>query len=433
MNKYANLLKRRIFDIVDMMNVHPENFSLAGSTAFSRTRTWDFATLIKFILSFGSNSLGHEIGEFFEYKKGFPTVSSFVQQRKKLSFSALEYLFHQFTEQSLENPQLFKGYRLMAIDGSVLSSAYNPEENNLLRKDHVSAFHLNSLYDICNKLFIDVVVTKESKSDECGSACKLVDQTIDTYPTIFIADRGYESYNLMAHIEEKLFDYVIRVKDSTAGGMVSGLKLPKDREYDITKQVIITRKGTGPTIVNPEKYKFFSTKMRFDYVTNTKSSDYELTIRFVKFKLTDDTYEVLATSLSEEIFSVEDLKEIYRRRWGIETGFRELKYILGLSAFHSKQENSILQEIFARLIMYNFSMFITTKVQPKEKNCRYQLQVNFTQATKICLNFFRYRGKEPPYDIEATIERFLLPIRPNRKYQHRSVSTTVVPFNYRLA
>lgn len=173
--------------------------------------------------------------------------------------------------------------------------------------------------------------------------------------------------------------------------------------------------------------------MRSDYISNSKSPDYELTIRFVRFKLTDDTYEVLATSLPEEIFSVGDLKEIYRQRWGIETGFRELKYIMGLSAFHSKKENSILQEVFARLTMYNFSMFIIMEIRPKEKDRRYQQQVNFTQAINICLNYFRYRGKEPPYDIEATIQRFLLPIRPNRKYQHRAVSTTVVSFNYRLS
>ena len=155
-----------------------------------------------------------------------------------------------------------------------------------------------------------------------------------------------------------------------------------------------------------------------NYIENSKSPDYEITIRFVRFLLDDNTYEVIATSLPEEIFSMEDLKEIYHQRWGIETGFRELKYILGLSAFHSKQENSILQEIYARLVMYNL---------------KYRLQINFTQATKICLNFFRYKGKEPPYDIEATIQRFLLPIRPNRKRQRVSVSTCVVSFNYRLA
>lgn len=84
-------------------------------------------------------------------------------------------------------------------------------------------------------------------------------------------------------------------------------------------------------------------------------------IRFVRFQLSETNYEVLATSLPEEMFSVMDLKELYQLRWGIETGFRELKYILGLAAFHSKKENSILQEVFARLIMYNFSMCIIQK------------------------------------------------------------------------
>lgn len=215
--------------------------------------------------------------------------------------------------------------------------------------------------------------------------------------------------------------------------MVSGLNLPKTEEYDITKRVVLTRHFSGPAAINTEKYKYLSKNSRFDYIENSKSPDYEITIRFVRFLLDDNTYEVIATSLPEEIFSMEDLKEIYHQRWGIETGFRELKYILGLSAFHSKQENSILQEIYARLVMYNFSMLIAQHVKPKEKDLKYKLQINFTQATKICLNFFRYKGKEPPYDIEATIQRFLLPIRPNRKRQRVSVSTCVVSFNYRLA
>ena len=73
------------------------------------------------------------------------------------------------------------------------------------------------------------------------------------------------------------------------------------------------------------------------------------------------------------------LKIAKHQRWGIETGFRELKYILGLSAFHSKQENSILQEIYARLVMYNFSMLIAQHVKPKEKD----LKVDYTCQSGI--------------------------------------------------
>ena len=360
-------------------------------------------------------------------------MSAFVQQRKKLSYTALEHLFYRFNECTFKKPVLYKNYRLLAIDGSDFSLPYNSQEDNVMGDNHFSTLHLNALFDVCSKSFLDVIVQKRLYENETGAACELVDRISEKHPVIIMADRGYENYNLFAHIEERLFDYVVRVRDSDNSCMVSGLNLPKTEEYDITKRVVLTRHFSGPAAINTEKYKYLSKKSRFDYIENSKSPDYEITIRFVRFLLDDNTYEVIATSLPEEIFSMEDLKEIYHQRWGIETGFRELKYILGLSAFHSKQENSILQEIYARLVMYNFSMLIAQHVKPKEKNLKYKLQINFTQATKICLNFFRYKGKEPPYDIEATIQRFLLPMRPNRKRQRVSVSTCVVSFNYRLA
>ena len=44
---------------------------------------------------------------------------------------------------------------------------------------------------------------------------------------IVIADRGYESYNVFAHIEQIGWKYVIRVKDITSNGILSAMKLPK--------------------------------------------------------------------------------------------------------------------------------------------------------------------------------------------------------------
>lgn len=360
-------------------------------------------------------------------------MSAFVQQRQKLDYSAFRYLFDKFNECIDDHPVLFKHYRLLAVDGSDLTLPYNPRENNVIADNHVSTLHLNALYDVCTKRFLDVVIQQALKEDECGAACKLVDRISEKHPVILLADRGFENYNLFAHVEERLFDYVIRVKGIASSGMVSGLELPNAPEFDVTKRIVITRHSTGPAAIMPNVYKYISGKSRFDYIENSKSPDYEMHIRFVRFQLSENNYEVLATSLPEDLFSVKDLKELYQLRWGIETGFRELKYILGLAAFHSKKENSILQEVFARLIMYNFSMCIIQKVSIKEKDRSYQLQVNFTQATKICLNFFKHRGNEPPYNIETTIQRFLLPIRPNRKRQRVTVGTCVVPFNYRLA
>ncbi|MGF0034714.1 IS4 family transposase, partial [Bariatricus sp. SGI.154] len=365
--------------------------------------------------------------------EGFPTVSSFVQQRKKLRFSALEFLFHQFNDRVRSELRLFKNYRLLAIDGSNLSIPYNPEENNCNEEKQVSTMHLDGLFDVMNKIFVDVIVETGSQKDETGTGCKLVDRIKDTYPVIVIADRNYENYNFFAHVEENLYDYVVRIKDRNSTGILSGMKLPDQEEFDITRRVFITRQHSLSTKLMAEKYKYISQKKRFDFSGTDEDSGYEMTIRLVRFQLTEDTYECLATSLPEDLFSIEDLKEIYRRRWGIETGFRELKYVLGIIAFHSKQENSILQEVFARVVMYNFSMLIANRVEPKEKDLKYKLQVNYTQAVRISQNFFRHLDSEVLYDIEKTIQRFLLPVRPNRKNQRTTPGKDAVPFNYRLA
>ena len=42
---------------------------------------------------------------------------------------------------------------------------------------------------------------------------------------LVIADRGYESYNNMAHIQEKGWSFLIRVKDGRTG-IKDGLDLP---------------------------------------------------------------------------------------------------------------------------------------------------------------------------------------------------------------
>ena len=56
------------------------------------------------------------------------------------------------------------------------------------------------------------------------------------------------------------------------------------------------------------------------------------------------------------------IKELYASRWGIETSFRDLKYTIGMLNFHSKKVMCIQQEIYDRMVMYNFVQMITLHV-----------------------------------------------------------------------
>ena len=72
---------------------------------------------------------------------------------------------------------------------------------------------------------------------------------------------------------------------------------------------------------------------------------YELKFRLVRFRLTENTYEVIVTNLEKEEFPPDTIKYLYGLRWGIETSFRDLKYTIGLLHFHSKNVEFIFQEI----------------------------------------------------------------------------------------
>ncbi|BCO07383.1 hypothetical protein LLC_26230 (plasmid) [Lactococcus cremoris] len=61
--------------------------------------------------------------------------------------------------------------------------------------------------------------------------CQIVDDFDFTSPTIIIADRGYESFNVYEHIKKrtKIFDSSKRYKSN---GLLNGLDLPSDGTFD---------------------------------------------------------------------------------------------------------------------------------------------------------------------------------------------------------
>ena len=66
----------------------------------------------------------------------------------------------------------------------------------------------------------------------------------DLNKVLLLADRGYESYNVLAHIQEKGWYFLIRIRDNTTG-ITSGLTLPDEDEYDIPFHLDLTRRQTN--------------------------------------------------------------------------------------------------------------------------------------------------------------------------------------------
>ena len=431
------MIKRTLKKCINEISARPETFVKNPGKDFTRERKLPFKQVLKAVLSMTGKSLRGELMEYFNLKTSMPTVSAFVQQRNKVDHRAFEVLFHTFTK-AVDEQALFKGYRLLAVDGSDLHTPTNKDEADSYHKGTngqkpYNLFHLNALYDLQRRIYTDAIVQGRKQYNEHRAFVTMVDRDEASVPTVYIADRGYESYNNMAHIIEKGQKFLIRAKDLNSNSILSGTRSRHCEEFDTILSVGLTRKQTND--VKQSNLKLISHTQTFDFLPKTSKKSipmqpYYLSFRVVRFKLTEDTYEVLLTNLHEDEFSVSELKNLYAMRWGIETSFRDLKYSLALSYFHSKKTENILQEIFARLTMYNFAELITSHVVVKQKNRKYPYRINFAAAVHICRNFFLKNIS--PSDVEALLLMHLLPVRLGSANPRRGSPRTAPSFTYRI-
>lgn len=215
--------------------------------------------------------------------------------------------------------------------------------------------------------------------------------------------------------------------------MLSTLGLPEQDEFDVDVKRYLTRCTSVEVRANPHIYKYIA-HSPLEYMPEGRHALYYMAFRVVRFKVSDEdseNYQSIITNLPRYEFSAADIKDIYAKRWGIETSFRELKYDVGIINFHSKKLDFIIQEIFAKLILYNFCLIITMHVVIEEKDTKYQYKVNISMAIPICIAFLLRSGNDPPMIVEKLIGRYIEPIRPGRNFPGYVRKRTPISFNYR--
>jgi len=437
MDGYPGVVKDSLISLIRRMSENLARFVKVPGKDFTRGRKLLFGTVIHTIIAMGGNSIYKELLDASGYDPATATASAFIQQRDKIRPQAFEFLLNEF---NLSNPgaKSYCGYRLYAVDGSDLHIPTNPADT----ETHVNCnpagnghnlLHLNAMYDLCNRTYADAVVQPCRLQNESKALVDMVLRSCAAGKTIVIADRAYESYNNLAHIEAKGWNYLIRIKDTGTRCILHGLQLPREGQFDICTKRILTRKKTAEVRAQPDIYKLVDGgKAVFDFLDKT-TPFYPMSFRVLRFKITDDSYETVITNLSRCEFSPKDIKDLYKMRWGIETSFRELKYAVGLTNFHSKKREHIVQEVFARIIMYNFAEMITSHVVISTADTKHVYQANYTVAIHICRHFLRLSYNAPPLDVEALIRMNILPVRPNRSDKRKIRFKTAVSFLYRVA
>lgn len=368
------------------------------------------------------------------------SASAFIQRRNELSSVLFSNILAALNEQQTDS-QTYFGYRVLAIDGSVVNMARDPKSRCFVQHDGAPEgfcqVHVNALYDVLNKTYFNCDIQPQPQQDEIGALEFLLSWYDFDEKTIIVGDRAYSSYHVFALIQRaRNADFLIRIKQER-GAMREVAKLPM-KELDCEIEFTIT---TTQTKEDKEKgYVFIQTRKEKGRAYSNKTrngrwslpSPYPMKLRIVRILLDTGEYETLATSLAPS-FTPSMIKELYHARWGIETAFRELKYNYGLIHLHGKSEDFVKQEIYAGMIMATLCARIVNEVVVRQpKGGKYLYKVNQKMATFLTKKYFRTPGADGE-QLMKEIAKYIVPIRPGRANQRKLRAKGFREFVYRVA
>lgn len=426
---------------ISQYSVHPD-------TDFLRNRKISPQKLISFLVSQGSSSTRVEMLDFWGLNTSMPTASALNQQRAKLKPDALESVFKQFNSSVMELPSSNlkdDNYRFLAADGSSCtyfstpsfsSKDYYYSPGNSIRG--VYSMHINAFFDLTSHFYTAALIQSVHCKNEFGAFCDIVDRhdILDGRKNVYIGDRGYCSYNNMAHVMNQNQYFLFRTKDIHSKGLVGNFDFPEEESFDIDVTVTLVRSHSKKVSTDSNGYlRFVDQASTFDYIEYGSFDKYELSFRIVRFPISDSTYECIVTNLPRDEFPPERIKKLYNSRWGIESSFRKLKYTIGLCNFHSYKPEYIEQEIWAKLIAYNITEAMINHTVLEKHDTKHEYKVNFTMAAHICRVFLRQATEKDHYDVMSLLQKELIPIRNERQYPRLQTAHFRKPryFIYRAA
>lgn len=439
---YAVNVKRILKECISNLDSIKWLYLLDPEKNYSRKRKISFKDFINICLQMEGGALQNELMKYFDFQDDVPSKSAFCQQRAKVSPEALKFLFSIFTEllMSIDAPKTFMGYRLLACDGSDINIPYNPDDTESFHqipgKRGYNQLHLNAFYDILNGIYVDCLLEPDRKSHEREAFNIMIDRIALDKPAIIMADRGYESYNLFAHLLKSGQKFIVRLKDDESNGIISTYEFDyhENGEFDQYIETVLTWKQTNAVKADRQTYTFVS-RNKFDFYEDGNPF-FPLRLRILCIEVFPGKFEYLATNLDEEEFSLSAIRELYHLRWGQETSFRDLKYTIDILHFHGRKREYVEQEAWAKLIVYNFCEaiarhIVVTRQSQNGLRRKFDYKINFATAACICKAYLkRDDGEINPCRL---IGRFLIPIRPDRTAPRKIKPQSAKSFLYRAA
>ncbi len=278
MNRNSQKLRNLLLNLINKQKQDLTGLVSDPDVNFTRNRKIPYENMILSLLTMEGGYFNERTITTVWLQYHYRNIISICSAEKENPTSRTGKSFQEFASQTARSDN-YRGYKLLAIDGSDIQIATNPRDKaSFSNKEGVKPYnllHLNALYNLLSHTYEDAIVYKAKEAGENKALIEMVDRSDFTTKTIVTADRGYESYNNMAHIQEKGWFYLIRVKDfgKYKTGILHGLDLPDTEEFDEYIDLNLTRKQTNEMknlLQQKNTYRWISHKCTFDYLPSKK-------------------------------------------------------------------------------------------------------------------------------------------------------------------
>jgi hypothetical protein len=250
------------------------------------------------------------------------------------------------------------------------------------------------LYDLENNIIVDAKVVsvhddERSLAEEHLNALRALPNYNLGHKELIIFDRGYPSYKLIKSLQDKEIAYVMRVWK----GFVN------EQELGTANEGWVALGKTGQRV------------------------------RVLLIPLSTGEQEVLITNIAEKELEYDAFGELYHKRWGIETKYKELKQKLETENFSGRLVDNVKQDFYAMMTVSNMLAGClrganrqSAKKREKLENL-YEYRVNVNHAIgvfkdrliRVIIEDDRIARRYLMSEMVRQMERRVVPIRPNRE------------------
>ena len=362
-----------------------------------------------------------ELRNFFKDKGELPmalSVQGYLQQRKRLNPEIFPYLNRRYLMDFYhsEEPKLWKGYLLAAVDGSkaeVPNSKENRETFGNSGNQHSKTGQVRALvsgiYDILNHFYLDIEIEYISVSEiELAKRnLKHLRELEIRQPVLAVFDRGYPSIEFIDFLEMEGIHYLIRLSSND-------YKAERGRMQSEDGKVILKHSSARLQKIrqkHPERYERMKRKG-------------ETTVRVSKSTLPSGNELVLMTNLPDTI-AAEELADLYYQRWEIEKKYHTLKNKMKFESVTGKASVYVYQDFWSQILVYNMIQDIRNSADEeaaetgRKSGNKYLMHTNENIAIgffkedmlKILLEPEEKKRIKKLNELQEEMERYVLPLR----------------------